>query len=427
MNDKLKRERDVGSGLESPPDLMDSGDMTMAELLSRQAPDSGQLARGNVTEGEVVFIDDDGVLVDIGLKSEGFVPARELGDPAEDLGRPLEVGDRILVALIHPAEEGQAVLSYRRARRERRWRQLEVAIKTGEILEAPIVDHNRGGVVVDLDLMGFVPISQLSTSRRSEGDGRDEVLGRLADRVGTKIFVRVLEVDRKRNRLILSERLAERSRREQEREKLFDRLEPGQILDGTVRNLASFGAFIDLGGADGLAHISELSWDHVNQPSDVLEAGQRIKVYVLSLDREDHKIALSVKRVQEDPWDSIEKQLPPGENVQGSILRHSDYGVFIKVYEGVEGYLHPSDVDSADVPFLVEGRVLPFRVLHIDFERRRLRLLPAFEHLDDQGQVVPESQDGTYAPAGELDDEVGLSPGGPDDLGGETPGSKTTE
>ena len=385
----------------------------MAELLDLRKPDIPQLRRGAVVEGEVVFIDSDDVLVDIGLKSEGVVPARELGDPAEDLGRPLEVGDRILVSVIQPDDEGQAVLSYRRARRERRWRQVEDMIQSGEVLEVPVVDHNRGGIVVDLGLRGFVPISQL-TSLRREGEGSEsreelvgrlaDLVGRLADLVGNNIHVKVIEVDRRRNRLILSERLADRALRAQRRDELFDELEPGQVREGIVSNLASFGAFIDLGGADGLAHISELSWDHVNHPSDVLKPRQRLSVYVLSVDREEHKIALSLKRVEEDPWDTIEEQYPPGEDITGVVLRQSNYGVFVQIDEGVEGYLHPSDTDPADVAFLEEGRALPFRVLHIDYERRRLRLLPAFEHLDEHGEVVPESLEGTYAPPDEADD-----------------------
>ena len=401
--DDERRERRTLARLERQSDRDEAEELTMAQLLDLQMPSVAQVRRGAVVEGEVVYIDSDDVLVDIGLKSEGIVPARELGNPAEDLGRPLAVGDRILVSVLQPDDEGPAVLSYRRARRERRWRQMEDMIRSGEVLEVPVVDHNRGGVVVDLGLRGFVPISQL-TSLRREGErteNRDQLVQRLADLVGSKIHVKVVEVDRRRNRLILSERLADRALRAQRRDELFGELEPGQIREGTVSNLASFGAFVDLGGADGLAHISELSWDHVNHPSDVLTSGQRVSVYVLSVDHEEHRIALSLKRVEDDPWETVEEQYPLGEAVTGVVLRQSNYGVFVQVDEGVEGYLHPSDIDPADTALLQEGRSLPFRLLHIDYERRRLRLLPAFEHLDEQGEIVPESYEGTYAPPDE--------------------------
>jgi small subunit ribosomal protein S1 len=411
MDDERRRDRRALARQERQSDREEDEGLTMAQLLDLQTVELSQVRRGAVVEGEVVYIDSDDVLVDIGLKSEGVVPSRELGNPAEDLGRPLEVGDRILVSVIQPDDEGPAVLSYRRARRERRWRQMEDMIRSGEVLEVPVVDHNRGGVVVDLGLRGFVPISQL-TSLRREGDqaeSRERLVQRLAELVGSKIHVKVVEVDRRRNRLILSERLADRALRAQRRDELFGELEPGQIREGTVSNLASFGAFVDLGGADGLAHISELSWDHVNHPSDVLTPGQSVSVYVLSVDREEHRIALSLKRVEDDPWETVEEQYPPGEDVTGVVLRQSNYGVFVHVDEGVEGYLHPSDTDPADAAFLEEGRALPFRVLHIDYERRRLRLLPAFEHLDEQGEVVPESYEGTYAPPDEeaAEDDTG--------------------
>ena len=234
MNDERRRERRALARQERQSDREEDEGLTMAQLLDLQTVELAQVRRGAVVEGEVVYIDSDDVLVDIGLKSEGVVPARELGNPAEDLGRPLVVGDRILVSVLQPDDEGPAVLSYRRARRERRWRQMEDMIRSGEVIEVPVVDHNRGGVVVDLGLRGFVPISQL-TSLRREGDraeSRERLVQRLAELVGAKIHVKVVEVDRRRNRLILSERLADRALRAQRRDELFGELEPGQIREG---------------------------------------------------------------------------------------------------------------------------------------------------------------------------------------------------
>lgn len=380
----------------------------MAELLRAADERSIVLHRGATVEGTVVRIDPDEVLVDIGRKSEGVVPARELGAPESDLGRPLHVGDRILVTVLQPeSPEGQMVLSYRRAGLERLWRVAQDLLESGDLVEAGVIDVNRGGAIVDVGppphLRGFVPVSQLVSLRRSaEGeDDAEAVTQQLRDLVGGRLQLKVIEVDRKRNRLIMSERQATRDLRAQRRETLLQEIEPGQIRRGRVSNLANFGAFIDLGGADGLVHISELSWGRVNHPREVLEPGQEVDVYVLSVDRERRKIALSLKRAQPDPWETIEQRYEPGELVYGTVVKQAQFGVFVQIEEGIEGLVHSSEIQPHVRRILQEGQRLPFRIVSIDLERRRLRLTPALDDAQEpEGPgAEPPSGSGAATPA----------------------------
>lgn len=368
--------------------------MTMAELLEAEEEHAAPLRRGAAVEGTVVRIDPEEVLVDVGLKSEGLIPARELGNPEAELGRPLQVGDRIVVVVLQPeTPEGQVILSYRRAGIERLWRLAQDSLESSQVVEAPVVDANRGGAIVEIGppphLRGFIPVSQLTSLRRPHAGEEDAeaVEQQLRELVGQRLQVKVIEVDRRRNRLIASERLAERELRVQRRETLLQEIQPGEIRHGRVSNLASFGAFVDLGGADGLVHVSELSWGRVNHPSEVVEQGQEIDVYVLSVDRERGKIGLSLKRVQPDPWETIEQRYEPGELVYGTIVRQAPFGVFVQIEDGVEGLAHSSEIPPEVRRHLKEGLRSPFRILSIDVDRRRLRLTPAPDEPVDTGQA----------------------------------------
>jgi small subunit ribosomal protein S1 len=359
----------------------------MQELLEAEEGAVREVRRGTAVEGTVVRIDQDEVLVDIGLKSEGVIPGREMSDIVEELGRRPHVGDQLLVYVVTTeTPEGHALLSFRRAANERFWRRAQQQVQSGEVVEAKVLEVNRGGVVVDYGTRAFVPISQLvSVQRVGETDEEQEqVAQQLRGLVGQTLKLKVIEADRRRNRLILSERQANRELRSQRRDTLLQELEPNQLRRGRVSNIASFGAFVDLGGADGLVHISELSWSRVKHPSEVVKPGQEVDVFVISVDRETKKIALSLRRAQEDPWLTIQERYPLGSLVRGAVVKQAQFGVFVRVEDGVEGLVHNSEIAPADRRLLQEGRTLPFRVLSIDLDRRRLRLSPEPDALPEQ-------------------------------------------
>jgi small subunit ribosomal protein S1 len=384
--------------------------LSMRELLEAEAGAVREVRRGAVVEGVVVRVAPDEVLVDIGLKSEGVIPGRELADIEQDLGRPPRVGDRLLVFVQQPeTPEGHAVLSYRRAAPERFWRRAQELLQTGELIEGKVVEVNRGGVVVDVGMRAFVPISQLvSVQRTGEGEEEQEqVMEQLRALIGKSLTLKVIEADRRRNRLILSERQATRELRSLRRDELLQELQPGQIRRGRVSNVASFGAFVDLGGADGLVHISELSWTRVKHPSEVVKPGQEVDVYVISVDRETKKIALSLRRAQEDPWLRVEERHPLGSIVMGEVSKQAQFGVFVRLDDGIEGLVHNTEIAPQDRRLLQEGRRLPFRVISIDRDRRRLRLSPAPEASVDETPTEPPP-----ASAGDgLPDDGGALPG----------------
>lgn len=340
-----------------------------------------RIRRGETVEGTVVTVDPDEVLVDIGLKSEGVIPSRELFGEGEE-PPALQVGDQVLVVVVHPeGSEGHAILSLRRARIERSWREIEELFQQGAVVEAPVVDYNKGGLIVDVKgVRGFVPVSQVLDLRnvtRQEGEN-EEVSQALASMAGRVLPLKIIEINRHRNRLILSERAAVQERRTQRKDELMDQLQPGQIRHGVVSNLTTFGAFVDLGGADGLVHVSELSYNRVNHPSEVLHVGQEVDVAVLSVDRDTKKIALSLKRALPDPWDTVEQDYRIGQVVPATITKLAKFGAFAQVREGLEGLIHLSELtdravqDAAQV--VQEGEQLPVKIIHINSQRRRLGL-----------------------------------------------------
>lgn len=351
--------------------------MTMESLLGEIESSIRTVRRGDVVEGVVVQAAADEIMVDIGLKAEGIVSGRELARMDEALD--MSVGEKVLVYVVNPeTAEGHALLSIRRAMAERAWREIEERYHNGEILETSVIDANKGGVIVDIGLRGFVPSSQLvSLERPPNRDASEEdLLARLSELIGRELKLKIIEVDRRRNRLILSERLAEREMRAQQREQLLKELEVGQTREGVVSNLCSFGAFVDLGGADGLVHISEISWSRVEDPGEVLQVGEKVLVSVLSLDHESKKIGLSIKRTEKDPWEGIEARYPVGIEVPGIIIKIAPFGAFVRVEDGIEGLAHNSEVSLEGRDLLQEGHELTFRVLSADPQRHRMRLSP---------------------------------------------------
>ncbi len=379
---------------------------SMEEYLRVSADSIRTLTYGDIVDGTVVRVDPDEVLVDIGAKSEGVISNRELTGRAEE---PviLEPGDHVKVYVLQSEnEDGNVVLSLRRARAEGIWAKAAEKESTGEGVEAEVKEQNKGGLIVNImGLRGFLPSSQVARTHS----------GNLVDLVGERIMVKILEVNRKRNRLIVSQRAAQDEDRARQREELFERLAVGDVVSGKVSGLTSYGAFVNLGGADGLIHISELSWDRVSNVSDMLAVGDEVTVRVIKLDPELSRISLSLRQMGEDPWDSIEARFPPGTEIEGAVTKTKKYGAFLQIADGVEGLLHISELSWEHVErtedVLRVGDSIKVVVLQADRGRRRIslsyrQLLPRPDHLADE----PDVAEGRYSAAadylpGDDDDE----------------------
>ena len=361
----------------------DAGDMPemseMQRLLEEQEAQFRTIKRGDVVEGQIVHMDPDEILVDIGLKSEGVLSTKELPSTGYGSLAELSVGDNVLVYVMQPeTPEGHPVVSIKRARQERQWRIAQEQYERGDLLEAEVIDFNKGGLIVNLEgIRGFVPISQILNLKREDSADNAETQNKLQSMVGRKLQLKIIEINRNRNRLILSERLAVQEWRARRREELLNELQVGELRTGTVSNLANFGAFVDLGGADGLVHISQLAWSRVNHPSEVLKVGQKVEVQVLSVDKEKKKIALSIKRAEVDPWTTVEQRYQIGQLVQGTITKIAPFGAFARIEDGVEGLIHLSELPSGTQDpkqVLKEGDEITVRILRIESDRRRLGL-----------------------------------------------------
>ena len=368
----------------------------MAALLeeierSLQEPTTGEIRTGIVVEKRP-----NEVLVDIGFKSEGVVSGREL----ERLGETLEllkVGDEVPVFVMREDKDGNLVLSISRALAEKDWERAEELMRTQDIFECPVDSFNRGGVIVKLgQVRGFVPASQLSSviplQGTEEGDERYAAL------LGGSLRLKVIDIDRKRNRLILSERLAMREWRRQQKEQLLDSLKEGDSLEGIISSIADFGAFVDLGGADGLIHLSELSWNRVTHPSEVVKVGERVKVQVLSVDTERRRIGLSLRRLTPQPWEVIDTTYEVGQVVRGRITKLVNFGAFARLVDtGIEGLIHISELSERRVTHpkevVAEGDVYDLRIIRIEGDKRRLGLSLK------QAQPVSQEVDWQIAPS----------------------------
>jgi small subunit ribosomal protein S1 len=357
---------------------------TMEELLAEQSGDIPSLKHGDVVEGTIVRIDKDEMLVDVGAKSEGVVSNRELYGRSTESQPDLNVGDTVLVYVLQPeSADGHAVLSLRRAGLERKWRSMQEQFDEGEIIEAPVIDHNKGGLIVDCGIRGFVPISQIvDFPRRPQNDqprdAAQEIAEKLQPYVGRKLRLKILEVNRKANRLILSEKVALYEERREKRDELFSSLETGQQVKGTVRSIAPFGIFIDLGGIDGLVHKSELSWNKVNNPEGAYEVGDEVQAEVIDINHERGRISLSIRRLMPDPWQSTVADLKVGDLVDGTVTKIVNFGAFVRVRDGLEGLIHISELSHQRVAHpgdvVHEGQTLKLKVISLDSERHRLGL-----------------------------------------------------
>jgi small subunit ribosomal protein S1 len=336
------------------------------------------LKAGDVRDGIIVSISPSEILVDVGAKSEGFVHQREMERMGKEYLDNLSVGESVVVYVVRPEDrDGNIVLSLSRAQQERDWRDAEALLESGEIFESAVIGYNRGGVICRVGkVRGFIPASQLVTKGEIKPDTTEET--RYASMVGKSLWLKVVELDRKRNRLILSERLAQRERRRGRKDELLSELKKGDVRKGRISSLAKFGAFVDLGGADGLIHLSELSWSRVNHPNEVIQVGDEVQVYVLNVDRERKRIGLSLRRLEPEPWSVVHDRYAVGQIVEGVITKLASFGAFARVDGTLEGLIHISELANHRVTHprevVKEGDTLNLRVIRIDPARRRMGL-----------------------------------------------------
>lgn len=320
------------------------------------------------------------ILVDIGYKSEGIVNGREIERLSDSISS-LSVGDEVPVYILREDKDGNLLLSISRAQAEKDWERAESLMASQHIFESSVAAYNRGGVIVKIgQVRGFVPASQLSADSQSQGEEQtEESEDRWAQLVGANLMLKVIDIDRKRNRLILSERLAVREWRRQQKEQLLDRLKEGDVYDGIISSIADFGAFVDLGGADGLIHLSELSWNRVNHPNEVVAVGDNVKVQILSVDQERRRIGLSLRRLQPQPWDIVNQTYEVGQVVRGRITKLVNFGAFARLEkDGIEGLIHVSELTDRRITHpkevVSEGDEFELRIIRIDTDKRRMGL-----------------------------------------------------
>jgi small subunit ribosomal protein S1 len=348
----------------------------MQALLEQGGYDMPQ--RGDIREGTIISVSPQEIVIDLGLKREAIVPASDLSRLEKSALAEIVEGTTWPVYILQPSDrEGNLIVSLSRALQEKDWLVAQETMDSNEMFEALVTGHNSGGLEVEFGkLRGFVPASHISTLPRDLSE--EERKAQLAAYVGKMVPLKIVEVDRKKRRLIMSERAAHRRWQREHRKQLLDEIEIGEVRTGIVRSLANFGAFVDLGGADGLIHISELAWFPVAHPSEVLKLGQPVEVKVLRIDKPRERVGLSLKRVQPDPWSSVEQLYSAGELVEAVVTRVSDFGAFVRLRSGVEGLLHVSEMADIrpDHPqsLVSPGDLLLLRVLRIEPERRRIGL-----------------------------------------------------
>jgi small subunit ribosomal protein S1 len=360
------------------------------ELIPDYESTFPEIKEGEVVHGTVVRVDKDEVLVDIGYKSEGVIPVAELSirrsvNPADEV----TLGDEIdALVLTKEDAEGRLILSKKRARFELAWKNIERAAESGEPVDGKVIEVVKGGLILDLGVRGFLPASLVDIRRVQD---LDEFLGQM-------LRCKVIELNRSRNNVVLSRRAVLEEERKEARQAILDRLNPGDVVEGQISNIVDFGAFVDLDGMDGLIHISELSWSHVNHPSEVLEIGQDVKVKVLDIDRERQRISLGLKQTQSDPWQQVVEQYSQGDVVEGKVTKVVTFGAFVEILPGVEGLVHISELAPYHVEnpreVVSQGDTVQVLILEIDAERRRLSL----------SMKRVEGEEGTGEPA-----ELGLS------------------
>ncbi len=405
---------------------------TQGEMAAEAAPSTSmqdlleadlglkQIKRGDVLTGTVIRISPTEILVDVATKYEGVISGEELEKVPADVLAELKVGDPVTTYVVNPQDRnGNVVLALTRTQASRDWAEAEELNAKQDVFEGLVAGYNKGGLIVKVGkIRGFVPASQLvSLPRGEEGSDPNK---RLAALVGQKLHLKVIELDRDQNRLILSERAAQRQWRKLQKEKMLSELREGDVREGEVISIADFGAFIDLGGADGLVHLSEVSWKPITHPGEALKVGQTVKVQVLKVDPEHKRVGLSIKRLEQDPWATIETRYKVGQLVEGEITKMAKFGAFARIThdDAIEGLIHVSELSDRRVnhpkEVVKEGQLLTLRVIRIDAAKRRLGLslkkVAQSEYADEDWRQAldmanePEApQSDTVAPADQSD------------------------
>jgi small subunit ribosomal protein S1 len=384
----LTIEPEVQVGAETPAD-------SMASLLEGGL-DYRTPQRGEIIPGVVMGWDREGMLVDIGAKCEGIVPRHELQSLGPEPEKRIDGGEKVMVFVVQPdASDGQIVLSLDRARGETGWLTLQERFDSGEVFEAQVTGYNKGGLLMNVEgVNAFVPLSQLVGVRPDRN--RDDSGNALAEAVGRTLRVKVIEINRRRNRAILSERAALQEWRAEQKDRLIQELHEGDIRRGRITSVRSFGVFVDLGGADGLAHLSELSWDRDKSPTDLFHVGDEVDVYITKIDPENKKIALSLRRAKPEQWDNIVDKYREGQVVAGLITKLVTFGAFARIEGPVEGLIHVSELVDRRIghprEVVREGDLLPLKIVRIERDRHRLglSLRRAREEGEGMGYVFTE-------------------------------------
>ena len=368
-----------GQGAGNPLSQNDSNNSQSMEMLLQQSSGVELPQQGEVRRGQVASVSPSQVLVSIGAKSEGVISGKELEALTNDERETLKVGADIPVYVLNAEDEnGNVVLSYKRALEQMTWENVERMLEEQEVIESKITGFNKGGLIVSVGgLRGFVPASQVSAMRRSisTGETPEQRWGKM---VNEPIAVRIVEVDRERRRLILSERAASAESRQSLKERVISELEIGRTYTGRVTSLADFGAFVNINGADGLVHLSELSWERIQHPSEVLEVGQEVKVKVINVDKDKKRIGLSMRQIDEDPWKSKIKKFSVGQLIEGVVTRLTKFGAFARIEGDLEGLIHISEIADHRIEHpkevLHEGDVKTLRIIRIDPDQHRIGL-----------------------------------------------------
>lgn len=379
---------------------LDKDAALMWQYLNQEQYDYQRPERGEIRKGIVLHKDRNEIILDIGVKLDGVVQSQDLEKLDKEEIDSLNIGDEISVYIITPEDVNNRIpVSIHMAKSQEDWNEAQRLMDSGDIFDAEVTGYNKGGLIVPFGrLRGFIPASQvMGMVRRSESNTRGD---RLEEMVGNQLKVKVIEVNQKRRRLILSERAAMKEWRAEKKQRLMNELEAGQIRSGVVTNLMNFGVFVDLGGADGLVHVSELAWHRVKHPKDILEVGQKVQVYVLDVDKQKERIALSIKKLKPDPWSMVETKYAVGDIVEGEVTNLTDFGAFARIEAGIEGLIHISELSEAKVNHPREvvhrGQRVTIRIISIDIERQRIGL-----SLRRAPQPLDEEEEGDEIELGE--------------------------
>jgi small subunit ribosomal protein S1 len=369
-------------------------DLTPDELKEAIEASLKNFNEGDILEGTVVRIDRDEVLLDIGYKSEGVIPTKELSIRHDvDPSQVVKVGDHVEALVLQKEDkEGRLILSKKRAQYERAWGRIEEVMQSGGTIKGPVIEVVKGGLILDIGLRGFLPASLVDLRRVRD----------LHPFVGTELEAKIIELDRNRNNVVLSRRAFLEESQSEGRKKFLESLQKGERRKGTVSSIVNFGAFVDLGGVDGLVHVSELSWKHVDHPSEVVQVGQEVEVEVLDVDLERERVSLSLKATQEDPWKEFERKYSAGEIIDGQVTKLVPFGAFVRVAAGIEGLVHISEISDQHIEtpesVLAVGQEVRVKVIEVDVPRRRISL-----SMRQVGGAMPR-------PASEIEEEAALAP-----------------